>query len=124
MTPRIYGPFEDIRRDYLLAELRQESAPLGVAGSVYIQCGWPPENAAGETRWVKSLADQSEGPLAIIGWANLADPGIGRLLDTHGESANFAAYGKCSTGTPMLNTAPLASIKRRWRAGRAGPDGG
>ncbi|MEC9454052.1 MAG: amidohydrolase family protein [Pseudomonadota bacterium] len=89
MTPRIYGPYDAIRRDYLLAELRQESAPLGVAGSVYIQCGWPPENAAGETRWVQSLADRSEQPLAIIGWANLADVGIGRLLDAHGESANF-----------------------------------
>jgi len=89
MTPRIYGPYDAIRRDYLLAELRQESAPLGVAGSVYIQCGWPPENAAGETRWVQSLADRSATPLAIIGWANLADPGIGPLLDAHGESANF-----------------------------------
>jgi predicted TIM-barrel fold metal-dependent hydrolase len=67
MTPRIYGPYEAIRRDCLLAELRQESAPHGVAGSVYIQCGWPPENAADETRWVQSLADQSEHPLAIIG---------------------------------------------------------
>ncbi|MDA0228977.1 MAG: amidohydrolase family protein [Proteobacteria bacterium] len=89
MTPRIYGPYEAIRRDYLLAEFHQESAPLGVAGSVYIQCGWPPENAAGESRWVQSLADQSEKPLAIIGWANLADPEIDRLLDAHGESRNF-----------------------------------
>lgn len=89
MTPRIYGAYEPIRRDYLLAELHRESTHLGVAGSVYIQCGWPPENAAGETRWVQSLAEQSELPLAIIGWANLADPEISVLLDAHCESANF-----------------------------------
>ncbi len=89
MTPRIYGAYDAIRRDYLLTELRRESAPLGVAGSVYIQCGWPPANAAGETRWVQSLADQSGFPLAIIGWADLANPGIAALLDAHGESANF-----------------------------------
>lgn len=89
MTPRIYGAYEAIRRDYLLAELQHESAPFGVAGSVYIQCGWPPDNAAGETPWVQSLADQHENPLAIIGWADLADPGIAVLLDSHGESVNF-----------------------------------
>ncbi len=89
MTPRIYGPYDAIRRDYLLEELHGESAPLGVAGSVYIQCGWPPDNAALETRWVQSVAERSEKPLAIIGWADLADPGLGALLDAHGESANF-----------------------------------
>ena len=89
MTPRVYGDYEPIRRDYLLAELHQEGAPRGLAGSVYIQCGWPPENAVLETRWVQSVAAQSELPLALIGWADLADPELAALLDAHGASANF-----------------------------------
>lgn len=89
MTPRIYGPYDAIHRDYLLAELRDESAPEGVTGSVYIQCGWPPADAAGETRWIQSLADQSDLPMAIIGWADLTAQNIGELLDEHCQSANF-----------------------------------
>lgn len=89
MTPRIYGPYDAIHRDYLLAELRAESAPEGVTGSVYIQCGWPPADAAGETRWIQSLADQSGMPIAIIGWADLAAANITELLDEHCQSANF-----------------------------------
>ena len=91
MTPRIYGAYEPIRRDYLLAELHRESTHLGVAGSGYIQCGWPPENAAGETRWVQSLAEQSELPLGVIGWANLADPEISVLLDASTLSTLYAS---------------------------------
>ena len=89
MIPRIYGPYDAIHRDYLLDELHQESAPHGVSGTVYIQCGWPPDDAAGETRWIQSLADGSGTPMGIIGWADLADPDLGALLDAHSESANF-----------------------------------
>jgi predicted TIM-barrel fold metal-dependent hydrolase len=87
--PRIFGEYEPIRRDYPLSELRAESAPHGVAGSVYIQCGWPAEKAAEETRWVQSLADADDRPMAIIGWADLADPDLPALLDQHGLSPNF-----------------------------------
>ncbi len=125
MTPRIYGPYDAIRRDYLLAELHRESAPSGLSGSVYIQCGWPPDNAAGETRWVQSVAERSEKPLAIIGWADLADPGLGALLDAHGESANFRGIRQ------MLNWHDEAQYRaagidgttmqdKAWRRGFAG----
>jgi predicted TIM-barrel fold metal-dependent hydrolase len=89
MTPRIYGPYDAIHRDYLLEELHGESAPHGVSGTVYIQCGWPPDDAAGETRWIQSLADESDTPMGIIAWADLADANVGALLNAHSESANF-----------------------------------
>jgi predicted TIM-barrel fold metal-dependent hydrolase len=124
MTPRIYGPNEPIRRDYLLAELHRESAPLGVAGSVYIQCGWPPKDPAAETRWVQSVAELSEKPLAIIGWADLADPGLGAVLDAHCRSANFRGIRQMINwhDNPQYRAAgigPATMEDKAWRRGFA-----
>ncbi len=124
MTPRIYGPYDAIRRDYLIEELRAENAPRGVTGSVYIQCGWPPENAAGETRWVQSLADADKTPMAIIGWADLADPSLGKLLDAHGQSPNFRGIRQmlnwhANAQYRAANVGEATMADKAWRRGFA-----
>ena len=122
--PRIFGPYEPIRRDYPLDQLRAESAPHGVVGSVYVQCGWPPENAASETRWVQSLADADDMPMAIIGWADLADPGLGALLDAHSQSANFRGIRQmlnwhANTQYRAANIGEATMADKSWRRGFA-----
>ena len=43
MLPRIFGPYQPIRRDYPIEEFRADLDGLGVVKSVYVQTNWSPE---------------------------------------------------------------------------------
>lgn len=83
MRPRIFGPYEAIRRDYPIAEFLADLAGTGVAKSVYVQVNWAPERFEDEVAWVQSVADESGWPHAIVGYADLlaadARPQLDRL---------------------------------------------
>lgn len=71
MQPRIFGPYEPIRRDYPIEEYLLDLAGQGVAAAVYIQANWPPARAEDEAAWVSAEADRTGWPQAIIGYADL-----------------------------------------------------
>jgi predicted TIM-barrel fold metal-dependent hydrolase len=73
MIPRIFGPYESIRRDYPIAEYLADVTPFGIAKSVYVQTNWPLERSVEEVRWVQEVADETGWPHAIIGSADLMD---------------------------------------------------
>jgi predicted TIM-barrel fold metal-dependent hydrolase len=83
MVPRIFGPYEAIRRDYPIAEYLADATPAGVVQSVYVQTNWPPGQEAVEVDWVDSVAEQHGFPHAIVAFADLAAPDLGRLLDRY-----------------------------------------
>jgi predicted TIM-barrel fold metal-dependent hydrolase len=71
MAPRIFGPYDKIRRDYPIAEYLDDIAESGVEKSVYVQTNWAPEQAAAEVAWVRSVAEETGWPHAIVGYADL-----------------------------------------------------
>ena len=71
MVPRIFGPYEPIRRDYPIAEYLADVTPFGVATSVYVQTNWPLPRSVDEVRWVQEVADRAGWPHAIVGSADL-----------------------------------------------------
>jgi len=71
MLPRIFGPYEPLRRDYLIEEFRADLAGSGVVASVYVQANWPKERAVEETAWVQSVSDATGWPQAIVGYADM-----------------------------------------------------
>lgn len=71
MQPRIFGPYEPIRRDYPIEEYLLDLAGQGVTASVYIQANWPPARAEDEVAWVSGEADRTGWPQAIVGYADL-----------------------------------------------------
>ncbi len=83
MQPRIFGPYEAIRRDYPIAEFRAEAEAAGVTRAVYVQANWPPEQAADEAAWVQATAEAHGWPHAIVAYADLtvedARPALKRL---------------------------------------------
>jgi predicted TIM-barrel fold metal-dependent hydrolase len=89
MVPRIFGPYEAIRRDYLIDEFRQEVEPCGVIKSVYSQVNYPLQRVVEEVRWVQEVAEQSGWPHAIVGCADLLDAGAG-CADTLQQQARIA----------------------------------
>ena len=73
MVPRIFGPYEAIKRDYSISEYLEDLKTSNVVGSVYVQVNWAQNRAVEEALWVQSVADTAGWPHAIIGYADLLD---------------------------------------------------
>ncbi|WP_349644742.1 MULTISPECIES: amidohydrolase family protein [unclassified Bradyrhizobium] len=80
-VPRIFGPYEAIRRDYPIDEFRADLAGCDVVKSVYVQTNWPPGGSYDEAAWVQSVHDATGWPQACVAHADLADPDCAALLD-------------------------------------------
>ncbi len=74
MVPRIFGPYEPLRRDYPIEEYLADISESGVAASVYVQTNWPLERSLDEVRWVQAVHEQTGWPSAIVASADLFDP--------------------------------------------------
>jgi predicted TIM-barrel fold metal-dependent hydrolase len=81
MQPRIFGPYEPIRRDYGIGEYLDDVAGHGVAASVYVQANWPPDRAVEEAAYVARAATETGWPQAIVGYADLTVPDVRPALD-------------------------------------------
>jgi len=81
MQPRIFGPYEPIRRDYLISDYLADIAGSGVTRSVYVQANWPPERFVEEAEWVQSVADETGWPHAIAAYADVTVPDARPELD-------------------------------------------
>ncbi len=80
MVPRIFGPYEPIRRDYPLAEYLAEAAPCGITSSVYVQTNWPLGRALDEVAWLRDVHAETGWPTAVVGSADLFDAGAADVL--------------------------------------------
>ena len=81
MQPRIFGPYEPIRRDYPIEEFLADIAGSGVAKSVYVQTNWAPEAYEDEAAWVQRTADRTGWPHAIVAYANFSAEDVRPQLD-------------------------------------------
>jgi len=81
MVPRIFGPYEEIRRDYPIAEYLHDIVGSDVEKSVYVQANWAKERAEDEVAWVQQTADESGWPHAIVGYADLLAEDVRPQLD-------------------------------------------
>jgi len=81
MAPRIFGPYEAIRRDYPIAEFRSEAESVGVVASIYVQTNWRPADAVREVEWVESTTTDPSWPCAIVGFCDLGHPDAPFVLD-------------------------------------------
>ena len=85
VQPRIFGPYEPIRRDYAIEEYLGDVEDCGIAQSVYVQANWAPAQAVGEVAWVQAEADRTGYPHAIVGYADLRDPEVESVLKAQAQ---------------------------------------
>jgi predicted TIM-barrel fold metal-dependent hydrolase len=71
MMPRIFGPYEPIRRDYPIEEFLADIAGSDIEKSVYVQTNWAKAHAVEEVTWVQGIADRHGWPHGIVGYADL-----------------------------------------------------
>jgi predicted TIM-barrel fold metal-dependent hydrolase len=81
MQPRIFGPYEPIRRDYTIQEYLGDLAGSGVTRSVYVQTNWPKEGFEDEAMWVQRTADEYGWPHAIVAYADFSVDDVRPQLD-------------------------------------------
>jgi predicted TIM-barrel fold metal-dependent hydrolase len=81
MQPRIFGPYEAIRRDYPIAEYLADIAGTGVSRAVYVQANWPADKAVDEAEWIASVNAETGWPHALVAYADMTDPDVSRILD-------------------------------------------
>jgi predicted TIM-barrel fold metal-dependent hydrolase len=81
LQPRIFGPYEAIRRDYPMAEYLSDIASLGIEKSVYVQANWARDRYLDEAEWVSTIARETGWPHAIIAYADLTQGDARPQLD-------------------------------------------
>jgi len=91
-SAQLEGDLDPIRRNYLPPDYAEDVATADVRKTVHVQNGWDPGDPVGETRWLQALAEKSGRPTAIVAYADLADPAVGRLLEMH-KAASPAVRG-------------------------------
>lgn len=81
MQPRIFGPYEPIRRDYPIAEYMADATSAGMTGAVYVQANWPVDRSVEEAAFVAEASDQSGFPIAIVAYADMTAEDVRPQLD-------------------------------------------
>jgi predicted TIM-barrel fold metal-dependent hydrolase len=90
-VPRIFGEYGPLRRDYLIDDFISDATPHGVIKSVYAQINVAGGREVDEVAWVQSNASRRGFPHAISGYADLASPEVGAVLDRELAAGNLRA---------------------------------
>ena len=81
MVPRIFGPYEPIRRDYPIEEFLADQEGSGVRKGVYVQTNWAREDFEKEVAFVTEVAARTGWPHAIVGYADMSVEDVRPQLD-------------------------------------------
>ena len=120
MQPRIFGPYEPIRRDYPIREYLDDLAGNGVVKSVYVQTNWPKERYEDETAWVQRTSEETGWPHAIVAYADFGADDVRPQFDRLNATDWCVACVCNCTGTRTRSTAsPRAPICARTRPSAA-----
>lgn len=79
--PRIFGPYDAIKRDYPIGEYLRDIEGTGVEASVYVQANWAPNWFADEVAWVSEQARRTGWPHGIVGYCDMLQKDARRDLD-------------------------------------------
>jgi L-fuconolactonase len=81
MVPRIFGPYEAIRRDYPIEEFLADQKESGVEKAVYVQTNWAKEDFEKEVSFLTDTAKATGWPHAIVGYADMTVDDVRPQID-------------------------------------------
>ena len=81
MVPRIFGPYEPIRRDYPIEEFLADQQGSGVTKGVYVQTNWAKEDFEKEVAFLTETAERTGWPHAIVGYADMTVEDVRPQID-------------------------------------------
>ena len=73
--PFRYGDYSRLKRCYMPADYRRDSAGFEIVKTVYVEAEWDPKTPLAETRWVEEVAAEHGLPSAVVAqaWLDRAD---------------------------------------------------
>jgi predicted TIM-barrel fold metal-dependent hydrolase len=101
------GDLDAIRSNYLVDDYRRDAANQYVVGSVHIEAAWDrADDPLAEIEWLETLDKSSGVAVRYIGFADLAAPDAGAVLD------RLSAIKRCVGVRQMLSWHPTEAAKR------------
>ncbi|HEY1608830.1 MAG TPA: amidohydrolase family protein [Paraburkholderia sp.] len=115
-----YGDYRAICKSYLPADYRRDTSRFRLAGTVYIEAEWRPDDPLGEMHYIEALRRDSGLPTVAVGQAWLDQPGVEATL----EGLREFSFVRGIRHKPRANrlpgdAAPGGMTDAAWRAGYA-----
>ena len=118
-----YGDIAPLKRRYLPADYRADSAGHRIAGTVHVEAEWNPADPVGETRWLEALRQGTGLPTVAVVQARLDREDVAEVLE---EQARFGfvrgiRHKPAAAASPegVVRGAPGSMLDERWRRGYA-----
>lgn len=89
------GNYQNIKKNYLLADYLRDCANQQIVKSVHIQAGYNRAHSVDETKWLQGMADQHGFPHGIVAYANLASTNVEEILKAHCQYPNMRGIRQC-----------------------------
>jgi predicted TIM-barrel fold metal-dependent hydrolase len=123
MIPFRYGDYSGIRRNYLPADFRRDSARQNVIATVHMEAEVKRDDPVAETKWIHEVAEKHGFPNAVIGHARFERDDIAQILRGHAAFPLMRAIRQKPRAAPsreaIVKGAPGAMSDPKWRAGYA-----
>jgi len=115
-----YGDYRAIRKPYLPPDYRRDAARFRLAGTVYIEAEWAPDDPLGEMRYIDALRRESGLPTVAVGQAWLDRAGVDATLEGLREFSfvRGVRHKPRANRTPR-DAGPGGMTDPAWRAGYA-----
>ncbi|TFZ02673.1 thioesterase [Ramlibacter henchirensis] len=117
--PHRYGDHSSLKRPYLPADYRRDTAGFDLVGSVYVEAEWDPRDPVGEMRYVASLREQSGLPSVAIGQAWLHQPDAAATLEQLAQFDFVRGVRQKPRANPAPGGAPGGMTDGAWLKGYA-----
>lgn len=121
--PFRYGDYSSLRRNYLPADYRGDSAGFEIVGTVFVETEWDRTDPKGEVAWVESLARAEGLPSVMVAQAWLDRDDAEDVLASHGKSAIVRGIRHKPRAVPrpdlVVKRAPGSMGDPGWRHGYA-----
>ena len=118
-----YGDYTALKRNYLPADYRKDASGFDVAGTVYVEAEWDPDDPLGEVAWVERLKSAERLPTVMVAQAWLDRDGVDEVLAAHGRSPLVRGVRhkpRAAAGPDAIERgAPGSMGDARWRQGFA-----
>ena len=123
VAPIVFGDYSAIRKSYLIDDFLADCRNQNVVKSVHVDVGYDRTDPVGETRWLQGIADQRGFPHGIVGYADLAAPGVQAILEGHARFKNIRGIRHSLNYHPdpvkTYLDRPGITNEAEWRAGYA-----
>jgi predicted TIM-barrel fold metal-dependent hydrolase len=114
-----YGDYSAIRRNYLPADYRRDTARYRIVKTVHIEAEWDRADPVGETRWIEKIHQEFGLPSACIGHAQPDRPDVAEVLAAHAWSplVRGIRHKPAASNPREARGEPGSMDDPRWRAG-------